>query len=79
MWGFKPETVVDIDIAVTDDSHTRHITGRVGVKTRSTLSVGGMNSRTKPNEYDQRSEVLIASTNDLAVGEKQNIRRHLES
>ncbi|KAG8329479.1 hypothetical protein J6590_084912 [Homalodisca vitripennis] len=74
---------------VQNKSHTRHITGLVRELTDSATSIGGVcmpGARLldiiKLNQSSPgpgpRCEVLIAGTNDLAVGAQRNIYRHLE-
>ncbi|KAG8304986.1 hypothetical protein J6590_080852 [Homalodisca vitripennis] len=75
--------------AITSLDHTRHITGLVRELTDSATSIGGVcmpGARLldiiKLNQSSPgpgpRCEVLIAGTNDLAVGAQRNIYRHLE-
>ncbi|KAG8270857.1 hypothetical protein J6590_075988, partial [Homalodisca vitripennis] len=70
-------------------SHTRHITGLMWELTDSATSICGVcmpGARLldiiKLNQSSPgpgpRCEVLIADTNDLAIGEQRNIYRHLE-
>ncbi|KAG8243632.1 hypothetical protein J6590_040934 [Homalodisca vitripennis] len=77
-------------ITVIGDSHARHIAGMVMRLTGPRTSVSGMcmpgarlldiirPDQTSPDP-GPRCEVLIAGTNDLAVGEQRNIYRHLEN
>ncbi|KAG8251963.1 hypothetical protein J6590_069137 [Homalodisca vitripennis] len=85
------EEPVNLDkrIIINGDSHARHITGLVRELTDSATSIGGVcmpGARLldiiKLNQSSPgpgpRCEVLIAGTNDLAVGAQRNIYRHLE-
>ncbi|KAG8240737.1 hypothetical protein J6590_102824 [Homalodisca vitripennis] len=78
-------------IIINGDSHTRHITGLVRELTDSATSIGGvcmpgarlldiikLNQSSPGPGPGPRCEVLIAGTNDLAVGAQRNIYRHLE-
>ncbi|KAG8280259.1 hypothetical protein J6590_085637 [Homalodisca vitripennis] len=76
-------------ITVRGDSHARHIAGLVKKLIGPTTAVNGVcvlgarfldvvsPARTS-SEPRPCCEVLIAGTNDLAVGEQRNIYRHLE-
>ncbi|KAG8319857.1 hypothetical protein J6590_082667 [Homalodisca vitripennis] len=77
-------------ITVRGDSHARHIAGMVMKLTGPRTSISGMcmpgarllniirPDQTSPDP-GPRCEVLIAGTNDLAVGEQRKIYRHLEN
>ncbi|KAG8300888.1 hypothetical protein J6590_065008 [Homalodisca vitripennis] len=76
-------------VHINGDSHTRHIAELVDQLTCPATSVGGkcmpgarLLDVLKPTptfpEPGPRCEVLIAGTNDLAVGTQRNIYRHLE-
>ncbi|KAG8294976.1 hypothetical protein J6590_090905 [Homalodisca vitripennis] len=76
-------------VHINGDSHTRHIAELVYQLTCPATSVGGkcmpgarLLDVLKPTptfpEPGPRCEVLIAGTNDLAVGTQRNIYRHLE-
>ncbi|KAG8262997.1 hypothetical protein J6590_042799 [Homalodisca vitripennis] len=87
--SFKTSIPNSKRIIINGDSHTRHITGLVRELTDSATSIGGVcmpGARLldiiKLNQSSPgpgpRCEVLIAGTNDLAVGAQRNIYRHLE-
>ncbi|KAG8313672.1 hypothetical protein J6590_002144 [Homalodisca vitripennis] len=77
-------------VIIRGDSHARHIAGLVSDLTAPGTSVDGvclpgaklldvLNSDQTSPRPGTRCEVLIAGTNDLAVGKQQNIYRHLET
>ncbi|KAG8278360.1 hypothetical protein J6590_021259 [Homalodisca vitripennis] len=77
-------------VIIRGDSHARHIAGLVSDLTAPGISVDGvclpgaklldvLNSDQTSPRPGTRCEVLIAGTNDLAVGKQQNIYRHLET
>ncbi|KAG8289774.1 hypothetical protein J6590_097594 [Homalodisca vitripennis] len=88
---FKTSIPNSKTIIINGDSHTRHITGLVRELTDSATSIGGvcmpgarlldiikLNQSSPGPGPGPRCEVLIAGTNDLAVGAQRNIYRHLE-
>ncbi|KAG8295273.1 hypothetical protein J6590_083671 [Homalodisca vitripennis] len=77
-------------IFIRGDSHARHNAGLVRSITGPTISVGGVclpgaglldvvGPRQMSTESGTRCEVLMAGTNDLAVGKQNNIYSHLET
>ncbi|KAG8280154.1 hypothetical protein J6590_088214 [Homalodisca vitripennis] len=77
-------------VIIRGDSHARHIAGLVSDLTAPGTSVDGvclpgaklldiLNSDQTSPRPGTRCDVLIAGTNDLAVGKQQNIYRHLET
>ncbi|KAG8290243.1 hypothetical protein J6590_087005 [Homalodisca vitripennis] len=77
-------------ITIRGDSHARYIAGLVGDMTGSPFSVGDVcmpgaglldivSSGHTPSRPGTHCEVLIAGSNDLAVGKQRNIYSHLEA
>ncbi|KAG8280035.1 hypothetical protein J6590_091111 [Homalodisca vitripennis] len=77
-------------INIRGDSHSRHIAGLVRNMTAPPFSVGGvcmpgaglldiLSSDHTPSRPGIHCEVLLAGSNDLAVGRQRNIYRHLEA
>ncbi|KAG8270891.1 hypothetical protein J6590_075159 [Homalodisca vitripennis] len=78
------------NVTIKGDSHARYIAGLVGERISSATSVRGVCmpgvrlldvivSGRASCESGPSCEVLIAGTNDMAIGEQLNIYRHLET